>query len=399
MATPQFNQNFDGKLTAEQLQYLIEHSVDKKQIRTIEHYLTKYRSTLTDYRDLVGDNLVPDKMFYLNMKLFGYLLKEQPDQTLSKAGMEFRKTFIRPLMQTFGPKFLKSEQIFENRNELMKKKNDSTPVEPDKEIYLPKEPVIWLMNHHFKDDVLASTLATRRHAYLFMGSIPQIYNTLDGLLAYLVGFITCNRKSDRSKICAHQKGVYVINHGCDLLVAPEGIFGKNANDIMRYLWEGSYRMANETGAKLVPIVHYIYDITQQLGRSENPIHTVIDEPIDLTSLKGMSKDAALDYCRDVMATWYYLMMEKYGETTREMLLNNGDNVCDVWEKTLIDLLENAQRYDSSIETAADYRPKHIIRPENVFQPIAGIIPQEEQKYNEICQLVRQRQREDYQRRF
>ena len=48
--------------------------------------------------------------------------------------------------------------------------------------------------------------------------------------------------------------------------------------------------------------------TNQLNHFQTPIHTVIDDPIDITS---MPEKEALEHYRDVLATWYYIMMEKY----------------------------------------------------------------------------------------
>ena len=179
--------NFNGKLTPEQLQILKEKLVNEKEIRKIEEFLTKYKDHLSDYTDLVGDNLVPGKFFYFNMQHFGYLLDDDPKKVLSKQNIEFRKKYISPLIKTLGPKFLNSKQIFENRSELMKERDYRTgkalnadKTLPDQKIVLPNEPVIWTLNHHFKEDALGSVLACLRPVTILFGSIPQFYNTFDG---------------------------------------------------------------------------------------------------------------------------------------------------------------------------------------------------------------------------
>ncbi len=47
-----------------------------------------------------------------------------------------------------------------------------------------------------------------------------------------------------------------------LIVFPEGVWNKSPNALSLELWPGIYRIACETGAKIVPIVHYIYDFSE-----------------------------------------------------------------------------------------------------------------------------------------
>ena len=59
-------------------------------------------------------------------------------------------------------------------------------------------------------------------------------------------------------------------------------------------------------------------------------------------------------------------------------------------------------YDSSIERSSDFRPKDKVRPEDVFESIAEIDNITARNVNDVIyaqKLVRQRKREDIQRRF
>ena len=295
----------------------------------------------------------------------------------------------------------------------------TTLIDNDSGITLPKEPVIWTPNHHFKDDVLASYLATLRQAYILFGSVPQFYNTIDGVLANLVGSLMTNRKVKSSKHASIYKAIRAYQLGADILCFPEGIWDKLPHELLLQFWPGVYQIANETGAKVVPIINYIYDPTLQLDSKLNPIHTVVDEPIDITKF---SQEAGLEYLRDVMATWYYLMMEKYGQTTRESIIKfyekramvyNQDITQDdfkeraltsheAFELYLTDLLETVDWYDKEIELSYDYRPTSIVRPEAAFYNISTIknsTPQNVWNIIEAKQLVKTRKLEDYQRRF
>lgn len=406
--------NFNGTLSHEQRDYLRINGLSDKKIKKIEFFLEKYKEGLTDYIDLVGDNLLPGPFFFHNLKHYGYLLELNPENASSIENMRFKAKVIYPIIQLFGKKFLKSNQIFENRNELLafsKRKAElekeglsdtidesSLVFEKDSKIKLPDEPVIWTMNHSFKDDVLASVLSVSRPFSMFFGSLPQFYNTFDGVLAYNLGSIVINRKSKESKIASQEKAKKVINNGLDIMMAPEGVWNKNPHKLLEHFWPGIYRLAKETNSKVVPIVHYIYDPTQRIPRKENPIHTVVDDPIDITY---MPEKEALEYYRDILATWYYIMMEKYGQTTREELISGHDDTASAYEDIMQAMMKTVARYDREFEKTATYHPKGIVKPEDVFEPIADIKPSKENILNQqyAKKLVLTRKKENYQGRF
>lgn len=411
---------FNGKLTEIELINLKKNGFSEKKIQMIQSYVYKYREHLTGFVDLIGDREAPSRQFLYNIKHYGYLLEDNPELVISKKDVLLRKLIIDKLIKKIGPSQLKNKQVFENRNYLkLEPNNYTTPIEKDSGIILPNEPVIWAPNHHFKDDVLASYLATQRQAYILFGSVPQFYNTFDGVLANLVGSLMTNRKVSSSKHASIKKADRAIDFGSDILCFPEGIWDKYCNEILLHFWSGIYQIAKEKGTKIVPIIHYIFDPTLQIDSGVNPIHTTVDDPIDITQF---SEKAGLEYLRDVMATWYYLMMEKYGNTTRENIIKFYENRAlernekltkedfekrsltshEAFELYLMDLLETVDWYDSEIELSYDYRPKDIVRPENVFEPIANIKNSNYQNATNIIearQLVKTRKQEDYQRRF
>jgi len=357
----------------------------------LEKILNKYPESLNDISDLLADK-EPTFMFYCLIHAFGYLLKNNPDEVLSKSGVLIRRK-LNILIRTLGKRFLKCPQVIENRNTLLNP--DSTT--KDNDIILPHKPVIWAPNHYFKDDVLASITALTRHAYILFGSLPQFYNTFDGVTAWLNGVVMSNRKSNVSKKASLKKAITTIEYGADLLIFGEGVWNKTPNRLLLDFWPGIYRIAKETGCLVVPMAHYIEDPTNK--KECNIIHTVIDDPIRIDDL---SEKAGLDYLREVIATWHYLMMERYGKSTREQELQNYKTVNDAWEQALINRVSTTDMYDTEIEFIADYRPKEIILPETVFQPIADISNISKSNAQHIAfanNMVNIRKTEDFQRRF
>ena len=271
--------------------------------------LDKYSNEIKDIDDLLAGEDA-NSLSLILISLFGYLLKDDPNETISKHGLKIRK-YINYIIKKIGPSFLMVPQVLEDRNSLSKTNKYSN------EIQIPSSPVIWASNHAFKDDTLASILAIKRNAYIIFGSLPQFYNTIDGFTAWLNGVIMTNRKVKNSKKASLDKANKVMDLGTDIMI---------------------------------PVVHYLKDCTEE-KRNDNVIHTVIDDAIDISN---MTEKQALDYLKEVMGTWYYLMLEKYGKSTREKEMKGYCSSTEKWENELKKRVSTAGRYDYSIETSAHY---------------------------------------------
>lgn len=353
--------------------------------------LEKFENSISDLSDFFADK-DPNLLSYFLIYKLGYLLDSNPDNVLSEDGVRIRRA-INPIVKAVAVKFLKSRQIIENRKKLL----DPNSKELDKGITLPSAPVIWAPNHSFTDDILATVLAADRHAYILLASLPQVYNTLDGITSWLNGAILINRKVRESKRSTIPKAKKVFEYGSDIIMFPEGVWNKTPNKLLLHFWPGIYRLAKETGAAVVPVAHYIEDPTLQ--KKNNAIHTVVDDPV---KIDYMPEKEALEMLREIIGTWYYLMMEKYGQTTRNEALTGYVDSVEAWEQQLNDRVSTVSRYDRQIEFFADYRPKDIIEPEAVFDSIANIENVTADNILHVVdakKIVKNRYRNNFQNRF
>lgn len=351
--------------------------------------ISKYIGNITSAADLLG-SAKPSVLFYPLASLLRGLICGKGERMLSGVSMPLRR-LIHPIIMLLVPAFMDYKQVFESKNALLGINA------PDKPLELPKESVIWCVNHGFKDDVAASIHATR-HSYVFFGSLPHFYNTFDGVALFLNGVILCNRKIRRLKQASYDLAVRSLRNGNDLTILPECVWNKTPEKLMLDLWPGVYRMAKETGSKVVPVIHYLADPHKKY--EGNVIHTVIADPI---SMEGLSEKEGLDLLRDTMATWYFLLMEKYGQTTRKELLDGFETADDAWENYIAMHTGCQKYYDLEIELCADYRPKDIIRPEGCpWQSVADIQNVHTGNASHVHfarQLVAREKRRDFQRRF
>ena len=346
----------------------------KKQ--RIEKIISDLGESVTGPADFFG-NEKPSLLFWPMVKLMRPLLSCDPDKMISKASIRVRK-FLHPILLMLLPIFMKYKQVIERK------------------IEIPQEPVIWCPTHRFEDDIAAS-IGAARHAYLMLGSIPALFNRLDGVGAYVNGVVPCNRKVKASKRAATEVSEHLLNMGMDLILFPEGVWNKTPDKLILPLWPGAYRLAKETGCKIVPVIHYLAD--PHKNYEGNVIHTVVADPI---SMEGMSEKDGLELLRDTMATWYFYLMEKYGQTTRKELLEGFESTDEAWESYLEMHTGCVKYYDREIELCADYRLKQIVRPEDVWQSVASIQNIHIGNITHVRyakELTFQERKRDFQRRF
>lgn len=364
-------------------------SVSQKWLREFKKEYADVITSMTDFT--AGEE--PTKLFYLWIKLFGYLMRTDPDKVISKKGIK-RRQRISSLIHKVAPATLSNKQVFENRNELLADENtNKSSIAADKGIVLPDEPVIWVSNHAFKDDTLASILALKRQATILFGSLPQFYNTPDGLTAWLIGVAMVNRNNRNSRRASIDKLKKIIECGGDVFMFPEGVLNVTPNQLMIDLFPGVYRLAKETGAKIVPVAHYISDCCAQ-GNPDIKIHTVVD---DLFSITDLPEKEALELIRTKLCTWFYLMMEKYGKSTRDAEFAGADSFDEVWRKRVEDRIKTVGYYDIELEKTLSYSSPYKTLPEDVWAPIAESKSDPGRFF--ACELIQTRKTENYQKQY
>ena len=342
----------------------------------IEKIISDLGDAVTGPADFFGD-AKPSFLFWPMVKLMRPLISCDPDKMISKASIRIRK-ILHPILLRLLPAFMKYKQVIERKTEI------------------PQEPVIWCPTHCFEDDIAAS-IGAARHAYILFGSIPALFNRLDGVGAYVNGVVICNRKVKASKRAATEASAHLLDMGMDLILFPEGVWNKTPDKLLLDFWPGAYRLAKENGCKIVPVIHYLADPHKKYDG--NVIHTIIADPI---SMEGMDEQKGQILLRDTMATWYYYLMEKYGQSTREGLLDGFETADDAWESYMEMHTSCVKYYDREIELCADYRPKQIARPEDVWQSVANIQNIHAGNASHVRYaraLVAREKRRDFQRRF
>ena len=369
--------------------------LEKAKGKYNEHVFERYKDSLNSISDLFGDGYEGmSPLFYLLNKRYLHWLDNDPAVAVSEKEIRFRKKFYK-ILKAIGPGVLKCTQVYENRKRL----NDPNCTDEDEPVKLPDGPVIFAANHGFHDDILATVLAADRPVYLIWGSLPLLFNTPDGFATATVGCVCANRKNRASRQAMLEKALRAMEYGMSIAFFPEGGWNKTSELLALPLWKGIYDLSAASGCPVVPITHYVRD--REILKKKNIIHTVIDDPL---SMHSMTLEKALCTLRDTYASWTYQMMEAYGRSDRKTELQGFTTSDEKWHAHLKERMKGVARYDSTIEKYADYRPKEIIRPEDVFAPIAAIQERNITVQNvkmllAARELVKERKNSDFQRLY
>ena len=362
-----------------------------QQMEKVDKYVNKYIDCeLESISDILGlDN--PSKYFFRMVKKYGHLLNDDPSISVNRKDQIRRKVAYKKTKKQIQNS-LANIQIIEDRNTLDSSRHYD-------EISLPKEPVIWMSNYTFSNETINTALTYNRHPYILYSNLPQFFNTKNGDIIEKIGVILINRKIETSKKSSVDRALRAIDIGKDIIIFPEGVLNKSPEKLFLPFWPEINQIALKSGSQIIPVIHYIKDDT--IPSKNNPIHTVIDDPISLPIIingKELNEEETLLYLRDIMATWYYRLMEKYGKSTREQEIGNS-TFNKAWESKIKKRINNITYYDESIETKADYQPEDIVNPEEVFSSIANLIPEENLMYEEDITDIIKMPNEEYIRKL
>lgn len=270
------------------------------------------------------------------------MLRYSPEKSVTSYGIFWRK-LLNPVLRKVAPLTVKRKIVFLNKAPL------------------PKQPVIFVSTHGFKDDAVTAISIADRQVFVLNGSIRQMTYTADGISMWAVGTIMVDRNDKVSRSSAKDKLVRAIQLDTSVLIYPEGTWNKSPNDLMNKLFPGVYDVAEKTGALVVPIASVIV---------EKDIYTVRGEAFDITQYDRVNGMINL---RDRMATLRYELIESYAKEKRENL-PFGQEATDYWKKYIDDLMAEVEFYDYEEELHTKFVDKTITTYEMAFEHLEFLKP-------------------------
>jgi len=238
-------------------------------------------------------------------------MNNDPEKVVSRAGVRFRK-FIFPLMR------------------LVLMIANPYKLHIIKKAEIPKgKPVIYASTHGFKDDVLNAVLVASRPMYMQGGALGHFYNSIDGILAWMIGVVLVDRADKESRVSSIPKLHRAMEFGMNTLIFPEGAWNLTDSLLVMKLYRGVYRLAKSTTALVVPIA----TLTER-----KTCYAILGEPFDITEYVC---EEGLEVLRDELATLKYAIMKEHSSYSRNDLEKDGKTLREGWDETKRQLVNEA----------------------------------------------------------
>lgn len=256
--------------------------------------------------------------------LLKFLLLKEPEKTISKSGIKFRKK-IFPVIAYVGKKLYGLDLTVVENNPIP---NDC--------------PVIFACTHGFKEDVLASMLTVDEDMYVLFGNRRQALGCIDGFCVYVTGMILVDRFDKESRKASRDKIKYALSQGAKVAIFPEGTWNNSPNKIVLELYPGIWEIAKEANAVIVPIGTL---------KDEGRIFSSVGEAI---SPNGISEREGIIILRDTLATLKWNLMER-ASSFPSTFVPHGDEGLDYWKSVIDKEIDSVKYYDRYIEERCVYR--------------------------------------------
>ena len=232
----------------------------------------------------------------------------------------------------------------------------------DLHIKNPNVPTIYACTHIGGNDIQRTFQAINDPAYLMLGDPGILYRMLIYQGLKLNGVIPLETSDREDRKIAYARAIELLNTGGNLLIYPEGAWNVSPNLVVMKTFTGTVRMAQETGAEIVPIAVGQYGKTFYFNVGKN--YCV---PKDTPK----SADELNADLRDTLATLKWEIMEQQGVLCRKSI---PAGFLDDFQAEIVGRCNYG--YGFSLEDALKeaFHDKYVISPEEAFAHLRSIQP-------------------------
>jgi len=252
-----------------------------------------------------------------------FLLEKDISKTISTYGINIRKLFAG-LMRAIYLTQTDYKLVIDKREKLGKTKKGR----------------IFALNHRQADDIVLGANAVGKSGYIVFGNPYLALETTNGIGLWAYGMILMKRDDISSRKAAYEKMKYVIEHGGNIIIYPEGYWnltddgqaderhladGHNSESwLVQDIHIGIIRLAKETECEIVPtILHY-----DEVGKKRCYAHRGKSFRVGKCDDIFAKKDELVH----IMTNMYWNLMEKHSQYCRADLEKDGKSLKQNWEE-------------------------------------------------------------------
>lgn len=253
-----------------------------------------------------------------------YLLNDEVEKSLSKKGIKIRKLFA-PFLRFIYSFQSDYKFVLDSRTKLERTEKGK----------------IFIVNHRQGDDMVFSAKAVGQSGYFVFGNKTLALESFsNGYGLWMYGMILLNRDSKTNRKACYEKMKYLIEHGANVIIFPEGYWnlsddgqkderhGADSHNSENWLIQdiniGALRLSQETGCQIVPtILHYD-------EQDKMKCYAMRGKALNITPNDNLfeKKNEILQNMFDM----YWNLMDKYSNYSRKQLENQGITLKKQWEQ-------------------------------------------------------------------
>lgn len=283
---------------------------------------------------MIWSNIVKDLINRTSHSV-SFLLDNSVSKTISKKGILFRKVFAG-LMRAVYLTQTDYKLVIHKREKLARSKNGK----------------IFAINHRQADDIVLGANAVGKSGYIVFGNKYLALETTNGIGLWAYGMILMERENVISRKATYEKMKYVIEHGGNIIIYPEGYWnladdgqadeyhladGHNSeNWLIQDINIGIVRLAKETGCEIVLTILHYDEVGDKYCYAYRGKGIRVEEQDDIFVKK--------DELVHIMTNMYWGLMELYSQYRRVDLEKEGISLKQSWEG-----LKEQLRRDCDIE--------------------------------------------------
>lgn len=197
---------------------------------------------------------------------------------------------------------------------------------------------IFAINHRQGDDIVIGANAVAKSAYIVFGNAHLSLETVNGLGLWAYGMILLDRSSPVSRRATYEKMKFVIEHGGNIIIYPEGYWNldddgerderhpadshNSENWLIQDLNVGIFRLARETGCEIVPTVLQYNDGPEKV--------CYLSRGAPFTVAPWQDVYARKNEFLGIMWSMLWDLMEKYSTVSRAGLESRGISLQAEW---------------------------------------------------------------------
>ena len=210
------------------------------------------------------------------------------------------------------------------------------------------------------NDIQRTFQVIKEPAYLMLGDPGILYKMPIYQGLRMNGVIPLETTDREDRKIAYNRSIELLQNGGNLLIYPEGAWNVTPNLVVMKIFNGTVRMAQETGAEIIPIGCEQYGNTFYFNIGEN--YTV---PRD----SEKTIDELRDELREKLATLKWAIMETQPKLDR---IEITDNYLQEFQDEIVGRCNYGYGFSLEDAIAESYHDKNITTSEEVFSFLDNI---------------------------